>query len=333
MNWLKVFKKDIKIAGRDMLLIYIIIIPVLIAVAIRLLAPGISDHEVRLAMLKGEDPEMLEYVQELASVELFDNEQQIHDRVLKRDDVVAIVYNGSHYDIISEGNEDPGYIDNAAHLAALYELGSVKEESTATIYSLQQRVPRVKTMMTNILIEVIIMLAGMIIALGIIDEKNSNTISAVRVSPVSLTQFIVGKCTLGCLFSLISIVLCLLILGYTHINWLMLMLSCLCTMIIAGAFGLLQGVISSDIIEAAAGVKMMMLPILAAILIYQLVSEKWQWTMYWNPFYWSYKANNMILSGTANWGEVLLWSGLVLVITLLVLRSMKPKIEQGLHKS
>ena len=333
MKWFKVLKKDTKIATRDMLLIYIILIPLLLAVGIRLLAPGIADSDLRIAMLNSDRQEVIHYMQQVAEVELFDKPEELQERILKRDDLVAIVSNESHFDIITEGNEDPAYIDSAAHLAALYELGAVKEQTTANLFSLQQSVPKIRTMLADILIEIIIMLGGMIIALGIIDEKNSNTISAVRVSSLSMNQFISGKCALGCLVVLISITLSMIILDYTHINWMMLFIISLCTMILSGVFGLLQGVISGDIIEAAAGVKILMVPIIAAILVYHLVSENWQWVMYWNPFYWAYKANNMILSQTANWSEVLLWSGLVLILSLLMIRSMKTRISEGLKHS
>ena len=75
---------------------------------------------------------------------------------------------------------------------------------------------------------------------------------------------------------------------------------------------------------------MIFLPIAGSIVGYELLSDKWQWTMYWSPFYWAYKANDMILSKTADWPTVLLCTGMVLVLTLAVFFIARPKIRKGL---
>ena len=337
MKSLKILLKDGKIATRDMLLIYILVIPILFAVIIRVCSPGISDSAVKIAMLKEENQDLIAYMEDIAQVELFDSREDLEKRVLKRDDVPGLISNGANFDvvtfdIVTEGNEDYEIIDTAKTIAALYGVGSVKEDTTATISSLGKTVPRVRTMLTGILIELIIMLSGMIIAVGTVDEKASNTISAVRVSPVSFLGFVCGKCLFGVVTGLVSILLCLVILGYTHVNLGMILLISISIMVLSGAAGLLQGVISTDVIEAAAGMKLMLIPMAAAALIYQLCSEKWQWTMYWNPFYWAFKATDLVLSDTAVWSEVMLWSALILVISILFCVALRKKIDRGLKK-
>ena len=149
---------------------------------------------------------------------------------------------------------------------------------------------------------------------------------------MKLTEFVLGKCALGSISAFLSIFCCLIILGYTKISFLQLLLVTLCTMVLSSVVGLLQGVISSDIIEAAAGVKLVMIPLVAAVLVYQLCADKWQWTMWWNPFYWSFKAGDRVLSATAGWEEVVLWSSLVLVLSVLVCIFFKKKINDGLKR-
>ena len=333
MKALKIFKRDALIGSRDMLTLYIILIPLLMAVAIHFLAPGLSDNVIRIAMVETEKPDCIAYMQSMAKIELFPNRQALEERVLKRDDVPGLISNGSHFDLIAEGNEDSRTLDGAKKLISLYELGSTPEKTTAEIYDFGKQVPQTRTMLTTMLLQLIIMLGGMIIALGVVEEKTSNTISAARVTPVRLLQFVSGKCLLGLLTTLTSILLCLILLGYTWISFSQLLLVALCTMVLAVFTGLCQGVISSDIIEAAAGVKMLMLPMVAAILIFELCSDKWQWTMWWNPFYWSYKASITVLSGVANWGEVTLWSALTLGLSLAACRLLWPTIDKGLRRA
>jgi len=330
---MRIFRKDLKIATRDMMLIYIIVIPIIMAVAILLFAPGVTDSVIKLAMLESDSKDYIEYVETYAQVELFSSMEEVERRVLKRDDVAAIVMDGNSFQVITEGNEDPSVIAMAEAMNAFYELGATRENSTAEIMSFKKTVPPLKTKLVNMLILMVIMLSGMIIALGIVEEKTDNTISAMNVSPVSQNAFIIGKSLLGGFVALASIAIALLILGYYDINWLMILLVGLSTMILTIIVGFLQGINSTDVIEAAAGVKMMMLPIAGSIAGYELLSEKWQWTMYWSPFYWSYRANDMILSKTAYWGEILVYTAFVLIISMAIYLVFIPKIRRGLSRS
>ncbi len=229
-----------------------------------------------------------------------------------------------------QGNETESVEGFATSLSALYELGSTIEETTATIYSFGHTVPPIKTMLVNMLISMTIMLAGMLIAISIVGEKADNTINAVNVTPVSQTQFILGKTLMGGMVALISIIIALFIAGYYDINWFMVILVGISSMVLSLIVGFVQGLASDDIIEAAANVKMIMIPVAGSIVGYELLAAKWQWTMYWSPFYWAYKANQLILNKTADWPTILLCTGMVLVLSLVVYFVSKPKIRAGL---
>ena len=150
MNILKILKKDSKIALRDLLIIYIIVIPLVMAAAIRVFSPGISDSTVKIAMLESESRETIDYMKEIAQVELFENKNDLEKRVLKRDDVPALILKDGKTQIITEGNEDHQTIESVKTVAALYEVGSVPEDTTAKIYNFGKTVPQVRTMLTNI---------------------------------------------------------------------------------------------------------------------------------------------------------------------------------------
>jgi ABC-2 type transport system permease protein len=110
----------------------------------------------------------------------------------------------------------------------------------------------------------------------------------------------------------------------------MILLSGFTSMLLSLIIGFLQGINSKDIMEAAGSVKILMFPMALSIAGYELFSDKWQWTMFWSPFYWAYKANDMILSKHAQWSSVLTSVGLVLIITLLVYVISYPRIRKGL---
>jgi len=325
-----IFKKDFLTARRDAMATYIMVVPLILAVGITLFAPGLNDTTVKLAMLKSDDIEHIEYIQQFSKVELFSSMEELERRVEKRDDIAAIVPNGHSYEIILHGNESEIVEEYAVLLNTLYELGSTEEETTAQLISFGRTVPPLKTMLVNILILMTIMLAGMLIAISIVEEKAENTINAINVTPVSQTAFVLGKSLFGSSVAMLGIIGALLITGFYDINWFMIVLIGLTSMILSLVVGFLQGLSSEDIMEAAGSVKLLFLPIAGSIVVYELVADKWQWTMYWSPFYWAYKANTMILSKTADWGTVLLCTAMVIGLSLVVYLVSLPKIRKGL---
>jgi len=62
-----------------------------------------------------------------------------------------------------------------------------------------------------------------------------------------------------------------------------------------------------------------------------LLAERWQFVLYWSPFYWGYLNMNAILLGDATWGEVLRNSTIILVITGIVFAALRPRIARGLR--
>ncbi len=329
-NAFKIFIRDFKIARRDSMGLVIMIMPIILAIGLNFFIPGLNDTTVNLALLENDSAEHIEYMEQFANVEIFSNEDDLTDRVNKRDDVAAIVPKGDAWEIVLQGNE-PGIVESYAKaLNALYELGATREETTAAMYSFGHTVSPVKTMMVNMLISMIIMLSGMLIAISIVGEKADNTINAVNVTPASQTAFILGKSMMGGMVALLSIIISLIVTGYYDINWFMIILVGLSSMLLALTVGFVQGLASDDVIEAATNVKMIMIPIAGSIAGYELLSDKWQWTLYWSPFYWAYKANLMVLSKTADWPTVLLCTGMVLVLSLAVYFLLKSRIREGL---
>ncbi len=325
-----IFRRDLLSSRRDFLALYIMVAPLLLAVGITLFAPGLNDTTVKLAMLKSDDSAHIEYMEQFAKVELFHSVDELERRVEKRDDIAAIAPTGHSYEIILQGNESKIVKDYAVQLNTLYELGATEEETTAQLISFGRTVPPLKAKLVNMLIAMTIMLAGMLIAIGIVEEKAENTINAINVTPISQTGFVIGKSLLGGAAAMLGIIGAVLITGFYDINWLMIILVGLTSMILSLVVGFLQGLSSEDIMEAAGGVKLIMLPLAGSIAVYELVADKWQWTMYWSPFYWAYKANTMILSKTADWGTVLLCTAMVIGLSLIVYLVSLPKLRKGL---
>ena len=121
---LVIFRKDFLSSRRDAMAAYIMVVPLILATGIKLFAPGLNDTTVKLAMLKSDDAEHIEYMEQFSKVELFSSMDELERRVEKRDDIAAIVPSSNSYEIILQGNESEIVEEYAVQLNTLYELGA-----------------------------------------------------------------------------------------------------------------------------------------------------------------------------------------------------------------
>ena len=326
-----IFKRDLRVNSKDFISLYILVVPILFAVLINLFAPGINDTTINLALIEGENESQVEYFQQFAKVELFENKDDIKERVEKRDAMIGIIPENGQYYIMTQGNEPKGFVDYAKLLNSFYELDINIEDSNGELIEFGRTVPPLKKTLVNVSILFISILGGMLIALNIVEEKVDNTLSAINLTPTSRITFVLGKSVMGILLSIFGSIALIFITGFGNVNLLQLLLVVLITSLLSILVGFIQGLTNKDIISAAGSIKLLFLPLIAGVLAIEMLAEKWQKFFYWNPFYWAYKGNDVILSQSGTWGQILIYSGIVLALCGVVYFFLAPKIRKGLE--
>jgi len=326
-----IFTRDIRVNTREFMTLYMMIIPLVLAVGINFLSPSINDTSVNLALIKNENPKQAAYFDDFAHVELFSDEERIEDRVRSRDDVVGVLPADNGYYIMTEGNESEMVIEYAKLLNVLYESDVQLEDARSEIIEFGRTVPPLKKMLVNMLLLLISMLAGMIIAMNILEEKVDNTVSAINVTPTPRRAFILGKSLTGMFVALFSSIAVILITGFYTVNLGQAALVIFSLTILSLLIGFIQGLNSDDAMEAAGSVKLMFLPMAGSIAGYEFVTGNWRIFFYWSPFYWAYRANDMILSKSGTWPQLILYIGIILVICGAVYALLAPRIVKGLQ--
>lgn len=325
-----IFKRDLKVNSKDFISLYILVVPILFAVLINVFSPGINDTTVDLALIKGENTVQVEYLEQFAKIELFENTAEIKDRVEKRDAIIGIIPENDGYYLMTQGDEPEGVVEYAKLLTSFYELDMNVEDSTSEIIEFGRTVPPLKKILVNISILFISILAGMLIALNIVEEKVENTLSAINVTPTSRSTFILGKSVIGVIFTLFGSIALIMLTGFSEINLVQLLLILLVTSLLSIMVGFIQGVTNKDIMSAAGSIKLLFLPLIAGVLAIEMLGDKWQKFFYWNPFYWAYKGNDIILSQTGTWGQIFMYAGIVLLLSSIIYLLLAPKIRKGL---
>ncbi|MCP4420663.1 MAG: ABC transporter permease [Chloroflexi bacterium] len=325
-----IFLRDIKVNSRDFLTLYILVVPILLGFGIKFLAPTVNDTTVNLALLDGDDPEMVAYLEQFAKIELYKDVDSVIERIERRDNIVAILPEGDGYYIQTQGNEPESVVEMAKLLNTYVELDVDVENATAVIETFGRTEPPLKKMLVNLLILLTSILGGMLISINIVEEKADNTISAVNVTTISRTGFILGKSIVGMFLAVYGAIAILLINGFSDVNLGQIGLAIVSVTLLSVLIGFIEGINNDDVMNAAAGIKMLFLPLGAAVAAAELLSEQWQILFYWIPFYWTYKGNDAVLSYNASWPQIISYTVIVLALCGAVYYFLAPKIQKGL---
>ena len=329
-----VFRRDFKIASKDPLVLWIFAAPVLLAVLVNLVSPGVNDSSVNLAVNVNVGSDYIENISDYASVEIFDSREEIEQRVEGRDEVIGVTKEGEELKIIAQGNETEQSLKMTQILNALYHLDLLNAdeiESRLSYYSFNENIPGLKRTFSVTILLLTTIISAMVIALGLVDEKNDKTIRAANVTPMNQTAYVLSKSIIGILMLFVTEVINLLVLGLTDINYGQMLCMIFAVSLISIIVSFSIGLSSTDFIEAAASIKMLMVPLAAGILVYELMKEKWHFTVYWNPFYWADRGMTEIVNKTAVWSDILIYTGIITILCGLVFMACKKNIKKHLN--
>lgn len=134
-----------------------------------------------------------------------------------------------------------------------------------------------------------------------------------------------GKSIIGALLPIYGTAVLVWITGFGNINILQILVIVFVSTIISLLVGFIEGLNNDDIINATGNIKMLMLPMAASVAAIELLGDKWQMFFYWIPFYWAYKGNDAVLTGSAMWQQILLYSVIVLGLSGIVYVYLAPK--------
>lgn len=328
-----IFARDLKVNVREVLTLYMLAVPIIFGVVVQVLVPSVNEATANLAVLDSESPARIAYLEQFAYVETFPNVAEVERRLQERDHIVAILPqeqpDAGHY-LLTQGNEPESVVELAKLLNTFAVLDLQPDATNVTLNDFGRTDSPLKRGIVNVFIMFIGVLGGMMIALNIVEEKMDNTVSAINVTPLSRTGFILGKSLMGLLLAIYGVMALLLITGYSDVNFGQVLLLIVGIAALSIIVGFLQGLYAEDQMDAAGSVKLLFLPIIAGVAAAELLGESAQVVAYWIPFYWAYLGNDAILSYEATWGQILLYSGLVVAICAMVFFALAPRIQRRL---
>lgn len=315
------FRQDLTNAMRDNLVIYMFIAPLLLALGARFLLPSLEATKLTYAVESGVGQAVIDELETLGDVQRFDNRQDVIARVERNDDVPGIVRDGDAFTVYLEGNEPEG-----EEIAAMVMSSVLHEEEVATFVHEELRSSRslISEYGAVVLVMLAVMIGALVMGFLMVDDKETNAIQALAISPLTMTQYLLARGLFAVVFSTIIALISSAILAGTAVNYALLLVGFL----VAGSVGLIIGYIlggfAGNQLEAIGLIKIVMFAYLTIPVLTIFVPDNWQWAFYLLPNYWMFKIFENLFVGQI--GPIGFWgaTGLTLVTSVVYLLALAP---------
>lgn len=325
-----IFHRDLKASLRDSMVLYILVMPFIIAVILNVLTASTSGTAMNVVVDPSVDKEVVAYLKTLGSVETVTDSNALMERVGRLDDIYGLSMENGDYLIHRQGNEK-------VEMQELLQMALDTRDHSELLTGVAVNVSDVGWILSpvkryggNLLAVFITVFGAMVLMINLVEEKQENTLAAMNVAPVERYEYVAGKSILGFLLPVIHVLGILMILNYGAIDYAKAAVVILALAVTSVIVGFAIGIRTDNVIGAISGMKMMFLPILASVFGAIYLKESLHFLLYWSPFYWAFQAMDRIILQTAAWRDVLIPTGIILLISAVVMLLLAKRIRQGL---
>lgn len=323
------FRRDLRVAARDFMLVFMVVAPFLMALVLRFFIPGVSESALRLAVDGSVDADTAAAMERYAVVTACDGADALAARVAAADDVIGVTRDGDGYALLVEGNETEGLAELTVRV--LDEISAGHASSLRVTWSdiADRRSPLALYGLAGVLLMAANM-GGMMIGLAIIEEKEEFTLSAVNVTPITRGQYLAGKCMIGVAVPLVQMLALPFVMGVTGVHYGQLAYMTIAALSTSVVLGITIGLVSPTQIAGIAYIKFLFLAVGASFVGALVIPEGYQVFLYWSPFYWSVRGYVDVIWGGAGWGGVALKGLWTLLLSGALLAALSGYIRRGL---
>lgn len=320
---LSIVRKDLAYTRKEHILLYMLFFPLVLAVIMRMFLPSVEQLDMTFAVDQSVPAAIAEQLETYARVERFADRNQLAERVQRFDDVPGIYYADGHYFVLLEGNEGsaiqdlPGAILDS--LNASRQLALVERESLGRVSLFRQFVAIILVISCGAI-------GGLAIGLSVVNDRETRTMRAYGVSPVSSIEYIAGKSAVALLLVLVlSLAVAAIVMGGTAIDYGRLTLAVLASLGINIAVGLALGLLANNQITAIAVVKVLFIVTQGVPVAALLLPKRFLAVLYPFPNYWAFESfRRVILEPSLS---TMLTNSITLLSSVLLISLMVPVVR------
>lgn len=295
---LNLMSQDLTLILRDSIVIYIIIGPILLALALRMFLPSVEDIKLTFAVDKNISEKHMTELQKYGVLEVYDNAQEVRKRVEGTDAVPGVVNENGKITVIFEGNEPESVIENYKTILEQVLFGNGRAQFTHK--SIGAEKSTLYEIMTILIIITAIFLSGVAPGFNIVGEKDTGAIKALSISPMRFQEYIAARGLLSFIISIFIVLVSSLIMVEQLIQFWKLLVLLLFSFSLTTIVSMVIGRLANNQISAISAIKIIMPVYLTLPLASIFVPNKFQFFLYPLPNYWQFQA---LLSIYSNMGS------------------------------
>lgn len=343
---IQVFIIDLRMNLKHWMGAYMIIVPMAILIILRFFIPSMESTNTTLAIVT-EGPnavkqEMVEVLNPYAKIKEVSSVEAMEQKLRGIGSVEGLYWDDENEKYVSVLEKSPK--GNSAFSVAsqiirqhYYHVANVDSEPIVTFevgvpeeLSDRSVISPVASTGGSIFFVFMIIISGFIIGLGIVDDKENGTDRAILVSPVTKTEYFIGKSLYPLILILVYAIIALLVLGLMDVNILQVYTLAIVSLSTTLLFGLLLGALAKNENEAIGVGKLLSWVVMLAILGGTLLPDNWQWAVWWAPFYWIFDMMEGVFTKDIEWIEIAWKSAITIGLTGVFTLLLRKKISKGL---
>lgn len=313
-------KKDYTLALRDSIALYIILAPLLLALAVRLFLPTVEDVKLNFIVSGGIGHEVVAQLSEFGTVETLDTNEEVYARIAKIDAVPGLVVENGDFKMVFEGNEPREIVES--YKLVFEKVINGNAAYPARLEALSNKKPMLYGLMSTIIVMTALFLGGAVSGFNIVAEKDSKAIRAMAATPLRMGTYLLSRGISAILVSILIGMLSAWILSGAGIDYGKLALSLLAAGPLVAAITLLIGRMADNQINSIAAIKLIMPVYLTLPLAALFLPQKFLFVLFPLPNYWAFRSYQHIFLSEGTSGDfylsvaVLFGLGALVVLTL-----------------
>jgi len=340
------FKFDIKNTFKSFMGGYIVIVPLLIILVLRFFLPDMDSTTSTIAVVT-EGPhavrqEVIDELESFAKVIKYENIDDMKQKLRGIGSAEGLYWDPEkeQYVSILERNikKNTVFSTGARMVRQYYVKANYPERAKTNTFTFdvpeelsnRSETSPVATMGGSIYILFMVFVGAFIIGLGIVNDKELGTNQAIKITPLTKSEYFIGKSIFPFLVQLFYAIVALLILGLMHVNILQVYIVVVTSFGITLLIGLLIGALAHNENEAIGIGKLLGMLLMLSILGGTLLPDQWHWVVYWTPFYWVYDVLESVFTQTTTWIDFAWKNALIVAICAVYFIVLKKKIVKGL---
>jgi ABC-2 type transport system permease protein len=342
----QMFKFDIQSNFKSSMGLYMVLVPLLIIFILRSFLPSMESTAATIAVVT-EGPhavkqDVIAELETFAKVKSYPTIEKMKQKLRGTGSAEGLYWDpdaGQFVSVLERNIEQNASFSTGARMIRQYyvkkhypDRGKTNTFTYGVPEELSDRseTSPVATMGGSMFILFMSFIGAFMIGLGVVNDKELGTDRALRISPLTKSEYYIGRSIFPLLILLFYTIIALWVLGLIHVNILQVYIVAISSFSITLVFGLLIGALAGNENEAIGVGKMLGMLLMLSILGGTLLPDQWHWVVYWTPFYWVYDVLESIFTQTATWLDVAWKIALIIGISGIYFLILRKKIVKGL---